>query len=87
MSKRSSRAPVNFVIDADFAATEVPDMDVRREAERFRDYEFARGYSDWQAVWRNWVRRCRDSGQYARKHIHIRTTAELEAEEAANAVK
>lgn len=41
---RASRVPSDFVPDLDFARSQVPDMDVEREAQRFRDWEIGRAH-------------------------------------------
>lgn len=45
-----------------WAGTEFPDLDVRRETEKFRDYWVGKPgkdgvKQDWPATWRNWMRR------------------------------
>lgn len=62
----SSRVPEDFLPDVTYARTELPDLDVPREIQKFRDWEFKTPRKDWAAAWRNWVRRCRDTGHYAR---------------------
>jgi hypothetical protein len=65
-SLRSRRAPSEFKPDFEYARSQIPDLDVDREAQKFRDWEFKTPRSDWPAVWRNWIERCRESGKYAR---------------------
>lgn len=65
--KRASRVPADFSPDTDFALRELPDLDVNREVQKFRDWEFKTPRSDWPAVWRNWVERCREKGEYAKR--------------------
>ena len=60
------RCPEDFEPDRTFALRELPDIDVERELGKFRDCEFPKTHSDWPAVWRNWIRRAKDSGKYAR---------------------
>lgn len=48
--------------DLEFARTERPDLDVKAEAAKFRDYWHAvpgadGRKADWPATWRNWIRR------------------------------
>ena len=62
-----TRCPEDFVPDRDFALAELPDLDVEREIAKFRDFGFAKPRSDWPATWRNWIRRAKDGGGYARK--------------------
>jgi hypothetical protein len=64
--RRSSRVPEDFQPDLAMAVREIPDIDAVREAQKFRDWEFKTPRSDWEAVWRNWVETCRESGKYAR---------------------
>lgn len=63
----SRRAPEDFAPDLDFARAKLPDLDAQAEAEKFRDFEFARPRKDWPATWRNWIRTCADTGRYARR--------------------
>lgn len=63
----SRKAPVEFAPDLTFALETIPDVDAAAEAARFKDYEFKTPRSDWPGTWRNWVRKCKDTGQYARK--------------------
>lgn len=54
------RCPESFVITDDlraWAAQKVPDVDLEPETERFRDYEFRTGHTDWSATWREWMRK------------------------------
>lgn len=64
-ARRTSRVPKNFEPDRDLALRELPNLDVDREIQKFRDWEFATPRSDWPAVWRNWIQRCKETGQYA----------------------
>lgn len=65
--KASKRCPPDFIPDASFGSSELPDMDVAAEVAKFRDCEFKKARSDWEATWRNWIRTCKESGRYARK--------------------
>lgn len=65
-SLRSRRAPQDFEPDLEYARGQVPDIDVEREVQKFRDWEFKTPRSDWPAVWRTWIGNCRESGKYAR---------------------
>lgn len=54
------RCPIEFQITDDlrtWAQTQAPDVDVDRETERMRDWEFKTGRSDWPATWRTWMDR------------------------------
>lgn len=71
-SRRSTRAPADFQIpDAvlKWACKELPGVDrealvawMRRELEKLKDHEFRTPKSDWEATYRNWLRRCIDIG-------------------------
>lgn len=63
----SRRCPEGFEPDRDYALRTVLDMDVEEEIQKFRDWEFAKPRTDWQATWRTWVRNCRDTGRYSRR--------------------
>jgi len=65
-SKKGTRLPDDWALPDDwwqFAMTEgMDDQSIRREADKFRDYWLAqpgqKGIKlDWQATWRNWIRR------------------------------
>jgi uncharacterized protein YdaU (DUF1376 family) len=60
LSKRGSRfVPEEFQITAalmEWARKERPDLNLDVEVEKFRDYEFARAYTDWERVFKNWIR-------------------------------
>lgn len=62
----SRRCPEDVIPDQEFARSVVPDMDVDREVEKFRNWEFARPISDWTAAWKRWVCKARDDGRYAK---------------------
>jgi hypothetical protein len=66
-AKRASRVPVDFQPDLDYARTQIPDLDVEREAQKFRDWEFKTPRSDWPATWRTWIQHCRETGKYAKR--------------------
>jgi hypothetical protein len=63
----SKRCPPDFQPDSEFALREIPDLDLTREVQKFRDYEFTKPRSDWPAVWRNWISNARDKGWYSKK--------------------
>lgn len=65
--KRASRVPSDFVPDLELARSQLPGVDAEREAKKFRDWEFKTPRSDWAAAWRNWIGRCAETGQYAKK--------------------
>jgi hypothetical protein len=66
---KASRLPTDFEIPVDWkqwARSQRSDIDVDMEAESFRDYWSSKGgkeacKTDWQATWRNWVRRTNPS--------------------------
>lgn len=58
--RATKKCPDSFVITPelfDWAGTEAPGVNVRRETEKFRDHTFKTAYSDWAGAWRNWIRR------------------------------
>jgi len=60
--KRSHSVPEDFVISEElkkWAIEKRPDIDVDIEIEKFRDYEFKDAHSDWDKVFRNWIRNAR----------------------------
>ena len=64
VKRAAKKCPESFVITPelfDWAGTEVPGVNVRRETEKFRDHTFKTAYSDWEGCWRNWMRRAADS--------------------------
>lgn len=67
-----SRLPNDWQPDADFARSEIPDIDVDREADKFRDWYRAQAGTkgvklDWTATWRTWIRNAKDRDQYTRR--------------------
>lgn len=59
------RVPGDFAVTPDmltWASENVPEIDVIRETENFRDHEFASPKTDWLAAWRNWMRRSKGFG-------------------------
>lgn len=65
--RKSSRVPPEFIPDVSVALAELPDLDVDREVQKFRDWEFKTARSDWAAVWRTWIGSARDTGKYAKR--------------------
>lgn len=68
-AERGSRIPPDWRLPAawgDWAMGEgFPELSVRREADRFRDYWLGRAGKDgtkldWEATWRNWIRKALD---------------------------
>jgi hypothetical protein len=66
-ARKSSRVPQDFSPDLAYASSQVPGIDAEREMQKFRDWEFKTPRSDWAAAWRQWIQRCKETGQYARK--------------------
>jgi hypothetical protein len=64
--KPSRQCPPQFELDAAFALKEIPDLDVDREAAKFKDYEFRTPHRNWAATWRTWIRNARDRGNYSK---------------------
>jgi hypothetical protein len=69
-SKRGERIPDNFPTDDDllWATQEFPAVDHNHESAKFRDYWISvpgqKGCKlDWQATWRNWIRRAAENGK------------------------
>jgi len=66
-SIKALRLPTNFEMPVEWkqwARAERSDIDVNMEAESFKDYWSSKGgkdacKTDWQATWRNWVRRAK----------------------------
>jgi len=66
-SIKALRLPANFEMPVEWkqwARAERSDIDVNMEAESFKDYWLSKGgkdscKTDWQATWRNWVRRAK----------------------------
>jgi hypothetical protein len=78
--KPSKRAPREFEPDRVHALRELPDIDVDREIQKFRDTEFRVPRKDWPAVWRKWIATCRDGGKYAKRTDVKRTRPPTDAE-------
>ncbi len=59
--RASKRAPSDFVVSIEMYAWAqdlgVDAAAVNFETDKFRDHEFKSPRKDWQAVWRNWIRR------------------------------
>ena len=86
-SLKSNRVPADFIPDPAMALRIIPDLDVEREIQKFRDWEFKTPRTDWAAVWRTWVNNAKDTNRYAKRIVRARTADELEAIEAAHAAK
>jgi len=60
ITRPRNRAPESFYISpdlAEWAKLKCPHVDAEYQTECFLDWEFNRKYTDWKAVWRNWMRR------------------------------
>lgn len=58
------RCPADFEVTAElraWAAEKAPGIDVDRETEALRDWEFRTPRSDWPATWRGWMRKASES--------------------------
>lgn len=61
-NRRASQLPQDFVpteANVEWAKASRPDVDLKDATEQFRDYWIGNGKPklDWQATWRNWIRR------------------------------
>lgn len=80
------RCPTEFQITDDlraWAKLNAPDVDVDRETERMRDWEYRSGRSDWPAAWRTWMSRAQtdSANRPGRKPIRApKTPEQIEAE-------
>lgn len=57
--KPSKFCPADFQpspIALTWAKTRAPDIDIRAETEKFKDWEFKVPRHDWERAWRNWIR-------------------------------
>lgn len=58
--KAQRRCPQEFSITLSmrqWAKQKVPGLDIDEETEAMKDHEFVPGRTDWEATWRNWMRR------------------------------
>lgn len=46
----------------------VEKKEVLRQLELMRDHEFRRSYTDWNRVFRNWLRKCEELETFRRQH-------------------
>lgn len=86
MDMGKTRLPKDFEItDAMrlWAAEKTPLVDIDQETEKFVDYWLACGktMADWEATWRNWMRRCTTFKGASLKPMRLRSPEEIEAEE------
>lgn len=64
VARPTKRCPENFVITPEmrtWAAEKVPGVNLDRETEAMRDWEFAKARSDWPATWRQWMRKASET--------------------------
>jgi hypothetical protein len=62
-TRPQKRCPEDFVLtDAlkVWASQKTPSVNIEAETERFRDYEFHTAHCDWEATWREWMRKALD---------------------------
>jgi len=72
MKQKSKTAPEDFTVEVGmrvWAAQNTPGIDVDFETASFKDYEFPRAHSNWNATWRNWMREA-----YRRKNRYLPVT-------------
>ena len=58
-----------------------------RQVTLMRDYEFKRGYSDWNRVLRNWYRKAEQLGTFERERVMRKPAEYTEEERKADAAK
>jgi hypothetical protein len=61
------RCPADFVVTPamlEWAARDVPHVDLLRETEKFKDHEYRKSLVDWEAAWRNWMRIASEGRRY-----------------------
>jgi hypothetical protein len=71
-TKPQKRAPSDFVVSKEmreWAANEVPSVDIDFSTKTFMDHEFKTAHTDWKAVWRNWMRNPLNSRDNGNKKI------------------
>jgi hypothetical protein len=59
------RCPDDFVVTEElrvWAAQKVPGVDIDAETERMRDWEYKNARTDWNATWREWMRKTFERG-------------------------
>jgi hypothetical protein len=65
--RASRRCPEDFEPDPEYALREIPDLDLPREIQKFRDWEFKTPRKDWAACWRTWISNAKEQRRYAKK--------------------
>lgn len=65
-ARRASRScPKDFQISAELISAmraECPSVDIARETAKFRDHTFGTARTNWEATWRNWIRKAAEIG-------------------------
>jgi hypothetical protein len=57
-ARRTRMCPTSFTVTDDlkaWAKEACPQVDIERETERFRNWEYDKPKSNWKAAWRNWM--------------------------------
>ena len=62
----------------------ITDEEVNRQLELLSDYEFKRSYTDWNRVFRNWIRKSDELQQLRRPRTYSTTAVELSDDERAS---
>ncbi len=68
-SSAQKSCPEGFTVTpamVQYAADKAPDVDWKRQTEKFRNHQFRQGYVDWSATWRNWMLEAQD--RYEARH-------------------
>lgn len=59
-----------------WAKASAPLVDLERETENFRDWEFNRVRSDWPATWRSWMRKAQGDAEKRAPRLNGRDTVD-----------
>ena len=65
-SRPTRRCPADWLPSSELLAqmrAECPGVDLERETAKFRDYTFSTARSDWDATWRNWMRKAAEDAE------------------------
>ena len=76
----------------EWASKERPDLDIRKEAEQFKDFSLGqtddKGYrKDWSAVWRHWIRGCHVAKQNPADIVRLTVPSKNEPDPALEKIK
>jgi hypothetical protein len=76
----------------EWASKERPDLDIRKEAEQFKDFWLGqtddKGYrKDWSAVWRHWIRGCHVAKQNPADIVRLTVPSKNEPDPALEKIK